>query len=183
MLSKHVKTPPQTTGWEYKSPLPAVRSSATCYPADKFKELVGSGWKDCRVVSCLTLHREKPLSFPPQDAKAVVDGNVITSQGPGTSLHGTLKKGEKNGVFLSEIIAERKRERERADVAIQCNTVLPNDCAISLTSSKKCQQKEWKSIGFPPSWHDINLARRLQFALKIVEELYGEAKAPTRVFP
>lgn len=77
----------------------------------------------------------------PQDAKAVVDGNVITSQGPGTSLHGTLKKGGKKVVFLSEIIAERKRERERADVAIQCNTVLPNDCPISLTFSKKYPKK------------------------------------------
>lgn len=58
----------------------------------------------------------------PQDAKAVVDGNVITSQGPGTSLHGTLKKGGKKVVFLSEIIAERKRERER-EQTLQYNAI------------------------------------------------------------
>lgn len=44
--------------------------SATSYPAPKFKEMVGSGWTD---------------------AKAVVDGNIITSQGPGTSLQFALK--------------------------------------------------------------------------------------------
>merc|ERR1712187_563046 len=44
--------------------------NTTSYPAPKFKELVGDGWKD---------------------AKAVVDGNVITSQGPGTSLQFALK--------------------------------------------------------------------------------------------
>ncbi|CAK9095344.1 unnamed protein product [Durusdinium trenchii] len=47
-----------------------LESSATCYPAPKFKEMVGSSWKD---------------------AQAVVDGNVITSQGPGTSLQFALK--------------------------------------------------------------------------------------------
>ena len=71
----------------------AVRSSATCYPADKFKELVGSGWKDRLPCGRCNLHRGRP-NFQPQDAKAVVDGNVITSQGPGTSLHGTLEKVE-----------------------------------------------------------------------------------------
>jgi len=43
---------------------------ATSYPAPKFKEIVGLSW---------------------MDAKAVVDGNVITSQGPGTSLQFALK--------------------------------------------------------------------------------------------
>ena len=70
-----------------------MRSSATCYPADKFKELVGSGWKD--RLPCGKLKRFTGKVFKPQDAKAVVDGNVITSQGPGTSFHGNLKKGEK----------------------------------------------------------------------------------------
>ncbi|CAE8588961.1 unnamed protein product, partial [Polarella glacialis] len=44
--------------------------SATCYPAPHFKEKIPGGW---------------------QDAQAVVDGNVITSQGPGTSLQFALK--------------------------------------------------------------------------------------------
>lgn len=44
--------------------------TATSYPAPKFKELVGSGWTE---------------------AQAVVDGHVITSQGPGTSLQFALK--------------------------------------------------------------------------------------------
>mmetsp|Transcript_29532 Transcript_29532/g.84575 ORF Transcript_29532/g.84575 Transcript_29532/m.84575 type:complete len:304 (+) Transcript_29532:80-991(+) len=47
-----------------------IGDTATSYPAPKFKELVGEGWTD---------------------AKAVVDGNVITSQGPGTSLQFALK--------------------------------------------------------------------------------------------
>lgn len=59
-----------------------LESSATCYPAPKFKELVGSGWKD---------------------AKAVVDGNVITSQGPGTSLQFALK-------IVEEIYGEAKAQ-------------------------------------------------------------------------
>ena len=41
----------------------------TCYPAPKFKEAVGAGWEDAKVVD--------------------VDG-VITSQGPGTSLQFAL---------------------------------------------------------------------------------------------
>mmetsp|Transcript_7815 Transcript_7815/g.17160 ORF Transcript_7815/g.17160 Transcript_7815/m.17160 type:complete len:189 (+) Transcript_7815:91-657(+) len=46
---------------------------ATCYPAQKFKDVVG-GWTD---------------------EKAVADGHVITSQGPGTSLQFALKIVEK----------------------------------------------------------------------------------------
>eukprot|EP00930_Biecheleria_cincta_P104475 TRINITY_DN96805_c0_g1_i1.p1 TRINITY_DN96805_c0_g1~~TRINITY_DN96805_c0_g1_i1.p1 ORF type:complete len:265 (-),score=38.12 TRINITY_DN96805_c0_g1_i1:64-831(-) len=45
-------------------------AAATSYPAPQFKELVGDRWTD---------------------AKAVVDGSVITSQGPGTSLQFALK--------------------------------------------------------------------------------------------
>ena len=44
-------------------------AKATCFPVDKFKAVV-PGW---------------------EDAKAVVDGCVITSQGPGTSLQFALK--------------------------------------------------------------------------------------------
>ncbi|CAJ1408886.1 unnamed protein product [Effrenium voratum] len=47
-----------------------LEKSATSYPAPQFKELVGDKWEDSR---------------------AVVDGNVITSQGPGTSLQFALK--------------------------------------------------------------------------------------------
>ncbi|CAE7816315.1 DJ1B [Symbiodinium sp. CCMP2592] len=45
---------------------------STCYP--KFKDVVGAGW---------------------QDAQAVMDGHIITSQGPGTSIQFALKIGEK----------------------------------------------------------------------------------------
>jgi 4-methyl-5(b-hydroxyethyl)-thiazole monophosphate biosynthesis len=48
--------------------------SATCYPAQKFKDVVGEAW---------------------QDKKAVIDGHVITSQGPGTSLQFALQIVEK----------------------------------------------------------------------------------------
>eukprot|EP00927_Polykrikos_kofoidii_P015984 TRINITY_DN1716_c0_g1_i1.p1 TRINITY_DN1716_c0_g1~~TRINITY_DN1716_c0_g1_i1.p1 ORF type:complete len:217 (-),score=43.08 TRINITY_DN1716_c0_g1_i1:126-689(-) len=44
-------------------------SNATCYPAPKFKEVLPE-WKDAQVV---------------------VDGHIITSQGPGTSLQFALK--------------------------------------------------------------------------------------------
>jgi len=44
-------------------------AKATCYPAPKFKEVV-PGW---------------------EDTVAVADGHIITSQGPGTSLHFALK--------------------------------------------------------------------------------------------
>lgn len=44
-------------------------AKATCFPVDKFKAVV-PGW---------------------EDSKAVVDGCVITSQGPGTSLQFALK--------------------------------------------------------------------------------------------
>jgi len=47
-----------------------IGETATSYPAPAFKEQVGGGWTD---------------------SKAVVDGNVITSQGPGTSLQFALK--------------------------------------------------------------------------------------------
>eukprot|EP00933_Yihiella_yeosuensis_P044714 TRINITY_DN39985_c0_g1_i1.p1 TRINITY_DN39985_c0_g1~~TRINITY_DN39985_c0_g1_i1.p1 ORF type:complete len:301 (+),score=47.09 TRINITY_DN39985_c0_g1_i1:42-944(+) len=47
-----------------------LNQDATCYPAPKFKELIGENWKD---------------------AEAVVDGNIVTSQGPGTSLQFALK--------------------------------------------------------------------------------------------
>ncbi|CAK0882563.1 unnamed protein product [Prorocentrum cordatum] len=43
---------------------------ATCYPVQKFKDTVGEAWVD---------------------EKAVVDGHIITGQGPGTSLHFALK--------------------------------------------------------------------------------------------
>lgn len=43
---------------------------ATSFPAPKFKEAIGDKW---------------------QDAQAVVDGCVVTSQGPGTSLQFALK--------------------------------------------------------------------------------------------
>ncbi|CAJ1337794.1 unnamed protein product [Effrenium voratum] len=46
---------------------------ATCYPNPKFKEIVGEKW---------------------QDARAVMDGQVVTSQGPGTSIHFALKIAE-----------------------------------------------------------------------------------------
>ncbi|CAE8636394.1 unnamed protein product [Polarella glacialis] len=47
--------------------------TATCYPNPKFKAMV-PGW---------------------QEAQVVVDGHIITSQGPGTSLHFALKIVEK----------------------------------------------------------------------------------------
>lgn len=47
---------------------------ATCYPNPKFKEVVGAAW---------------------QDAQAVMDGQVVTSQGPGTSIQFALKIAEK----------------------------------------------------------------------------------------
>mmetsp|Transcript_61397 Transcript_61397/g.142906 ORF Transcript_61397/g.142906 Transcript_61397/m.142906 type:complete len:189 (-) Transcript_61397:68-634(-) len=59
-------------------------ATATCYPAPKFKEIV-SGWTD---------------------AQAVIDGHVITSQGPGTSLQFALKIVEKlYGLEKAEEIA------------------------------------------------------------------------------
>lgn len=62
--------------------------AATCYPADKFKEAVGDGWKD---------------------AKAVVDGNLITSQGPGTSLQFALK-------IVEELYGKAKAEELAAQM-------------------------------------------------------------------
>jgi 4-methyl-5(b-hydroxyethyl)-thiazole monophosphate biosynthesis len=59
-------------------------ASATCYPAPAFKEKV-SGWTD---------------------AAAVVDGNVVTSQGPGTSLQFALK--------LVEILYDKAKAEEIA---------------------------------------------------------------------
>lgn len=47
--------------------LPAPSTAATCYPADKFKALV-----------------------PYVDEKAVLQGGVLTSQGPGTAMHFAL---------------------------------------------------------------------------------------------
>ena len=49
--------------------LPA-EGDVTCFPVDKFKTIVGPNWSDTR---------------------AVVNGNVITSQGPGTSLEFALE--------------------------------------------------------------------------------------------
>merc|ERR1712048_766324 len=48
-------------------------TNATCYPAQKFKDMV-PGWID---------------------QKAVIDGHIITGQGPGTSLQFALKIVEK----------------------------------------------------------------------------------------
>lgn len=59
-------------------------AAATCYPAPAFKEKV-SGWSD---------------------AAAVVDGNVVTSQGPGTSLQFALK--------LVEILFDKEKAEEIA---------------------------------------------------------------------
>ena len=95
------------------------------------------------MVSVFKLHlgTDGPKLEKPQDAKAVVDGNVITSQGPGTSLHGTLKKVEKRKlfciycIFLSEIIAEREREKT---LRYSFTMFYPT---ISLPSSKKYHTK------------------------------------------
>ena len=61
-----------------------LKDSATCYPADAFKEKV-PGWTE---------------------AQAVVDGNVVTSQGPGTSLQFALK--------LVEILYSKEKAEEIA---------------------------------------------------------------------
>jgi 4-methyl-5(b-hydroxyethyl)-thiazole monophosphate biosynthesis len=61
-----------------------LRETATCYPAPAFKEVV-PGWTE---------------------AKAVVDGNVLTSQGPGTSLQFALK--------LVELLVSRDKAEEIA---------------------------------------------------------------------
>ena len=52
-------------------------SAATCYPAPAFKEAVSAA------------------SSTWEDSKAVVDGHIVTSQGPGTSLQFALKLVEK----------------------------------------------------------------------------------------
>ena len=57
----------------------------TCYPVDKFKGMVGEGWVDEKVV---------------------VDGSVVTSQGPGTSLQFGLK--------LIEVLVSREKAEEVA---------------------------------------------------------------------
>ena len=62
-----------------------LKQSATCYPADVFKDKVGAGWTE---------------------AQAVVDGNIVTSQGPGTSLQFALK--------LVEILFDRTKAEEIA---------------------------------------------------------------------
>jgi 4-methyl-5(b-hydroxyethyl)-thiazole monophosphate biosynthesis len=63
-----------------------LKDSATCYPAPQFKEAVGAGWTE---------------------SQAVVDGNVVTSQGPGTSLQFALK--------LVEILFSKEKAKEIAD--------------------------------------------------------------------
>lgn len=65
---------------------------ATCFPIDKFKEMVAE-WSDASVV---------------------VDGCVVTSQGPGTSLHFALK--------LVEILVSREKAE---DVAKGLLTTMP----------------------------------------------------------
>ena len=61
-----------------------LRDAATCYPAPQFKEKV-PGWAE---------------------AQAVVDGHVVTSMGPGTSLQFALK--------LVEILYDRAKAEEIA---------------------------------------------------------------------
>ena len=62
-----------------------LKDTATCYPAPAFKEKVGAGWTE---------------------AQAVVDGNVVTSMGPGTSLQFALK--------LVEILYDKAKAEEIA---------------------------------------------------------------------
>ena len=61
-----------------------LRDAATCYPAPAFKEKV-AGWTE---------------------AQAVVDGNVLTSMGPGTSLAFALK--------LVELLFDKEKAEEIA---------------------------------------------------------------------
>uniref|UniRef100_A0A7S0A3B7 DJ-1/PfpI domain-containing protein n=1 Tax=Pyrodinium bahamense TaxID=73915 RepID=A0A7S0A3B7_9DINO len=68
-----------------------IGTSATSYPAPAFKELVGDVWTD---------------------AQAVVDGNVITSQGPGTSLQFALK-------IVEELYGKEKAEELAAQMVTQ----------------------------------------------------------------
>ncbi|CAE7381054.1 DJ1B, partial [Symbiodinium sp. KB8] len=86
-----------------------VKDAATCYPAPQFKELVGAGWKD---------------------AKAVVDGNVITSQGPGTSLQFALK-------IVEQLYGKDKAE----ELAAQMVTVTA--CSADVHGITKYQLKEF----------------------------------------
>jgi 4-methyl-5(b-hydroxyethyl)-thiazole monophosphate biosynthesis len=61
-----------------------LKDAATCYPAPAFKEKV-PGWVE---------------------ARAVVDGNIVTSMGPGTSLQFALK--------LVEILFSKEKADEIA---------------------------------------------------------------------
>ena len=58
---------------------------ATCYPAPKFKGALPTGWSEAGVV---------------------VSGNVVTSQGPGTSLQFALK--------LVELMVSKEKSDEIA---------------------------------------------------------------------
>ena len=62
-----------------------LNEAATCYPAPQFKEAIGSGWSE---------------------SQAVVDGHVVTSMGPGTSLQFALK--------LVELLYDRPKAEEIA---------------------------------------------------------------------
>eukprot|EP00930_Biecheleria_cincta_P052312 TRINITY_DN37576_c0_g1_i1.p2 TRINITY_DN37576_c0_g1~~TRINITY_DN37576_c0_g1_i1.p2 ORF type:complete len:189 (+),score=56.59 TRINITY_DN37576_c0_g1_i1:60-626(+) len=63
-----------------------IKDKVTSYPAPKFKDVIGDKWED--AICC-------------------VDGNIITSQGPGTSLQYGLKIAEALfGVEKAEEVAK-----------------------------------------------------------------------------
>lgn len=96
------------------------------------------------MVSVYKLHRGGTEGTPklekPQDAKAVVDGNVITSQGPGTSFHGTLKKVEKRKLFFffGQKSLQRERERRLCDTVLPCFTQL-SACHLVKSITQKLE--------------------------------------------
>eukprot|EP00931_Biecheleriopsis_adriatica_P101637 TRINITY_DN76734_c0_g1_i1.p1 TRINITY_DN76734_c0_g1~~TRINITY_DN76734_c0_g1_i1.p1 ORF type:complete len:210 (+),score=60.13 TRINITY_DN76734_c0_g1_i1:68-631(+) len=67
-------------------------AKSTCYPNPKFKEVVGEGWQDCT---------------------AVIDGHIITSQGPGTSIQFALK-------IVEKLISREKAEEIGKAMLVQC---------------------------------------------------------------
>ena len=96
-----------------------LKDTATCYPAPAFKEKVGAGWTE---------------------AQAVVDGNVVTSMGPGTSLQFALK--------LVEILYDKAKAEEIAAQAAAVGWPAPELRALCSSSARRPSERKDQ----PVSW-------------------------------
>ncbi len=106
----------------------AVRSSATCYPADKFKGLVGSGWKDRLPCGRCKLHRDRP-KFSTSGCQSCRGWQCHHKPRTWDLVTWHPRKGGKKCVFLFG-----QKSLHTAEFAIQ---FFSNDCPISLSASKK----------------------------------------------